>query len=178
VVNLRTAIHYIKKFQILPRQCFYVFCVVTRINRFHLPIRLKLIGFYNRSEKCLIRNSHDNTNKCINVKLISIHIICRNSDMFWSTLIIFRELTNVSTAYIRSGLSTFKNCASYIYIGQAYRYHPDVTFYIFFSTNISTEYFKHAAHSLFISSKCCLFHNANFFGSCIIHILHRGYAKI
>jgi hypothetical protein len=34
--------------------------------------------------------------------------------------------------------------------------------YIFFSTNISTEYFKHAAHSLFFSSKCCLFHNATF----------------
>jgi hypothetical protein len=29
------------------------------------------------------------------------------------------------------------------------RYHPDVPFYIYFSTNISTEYFKHAAHSIF-----------------------------
>jgi hypothetical protein len=37
----------------------------------------------------------------------------------------------------------------YIYIGRAYRYPPDVAFYIFFSTNISTEYFKHAAHSPF-----------------------------
>ena len=46
------------------------------------------------------------------------------------------------------------------------------------STNISTEYFKHAAHSLFFSSKCRLFHNATFFGSCIIHILHTGCAKI
>jgi hypothetical protein len=34
--------------------------------------------------------------------------------------------------------------------------------YIFFSTNISTEYFKHAAHFSFFSSKCCLFHNATF----------------
>jgi hypothetical protein len=34
--------------------------------------------------------------------------------------------------------------------------------YIFFSTNISTEYFKHAAHSMFFSSKCRLFHNATF----------------
>jgi hypothetical protein len=34
-----------------------------------------------------------------------------------------------------------------------------------FSTNISTEYFKHAALSLFFSSKCRLFHNATFFGS-------------
>jgi hypothetical protein len=29
------------------------------------------------------------------------------------------------------------------------RYHPDVVFYIFFLTNISIEYFKHAAHSTF-----------------------------
>jgi hypothetical protein len=41
-----------------------------------------------------------------------------------------------------------------------------------FPTNISTEYFKHVAHSPFFSSKCRLFHNATFFGSCIIHILH------
>ena len=46
-----------------------------------------------------------------------------------------------------------------------------------FSTNISTEYFKHAAHSPFFSSKCRLYHNATFFGSCIIHILHTGCAK-
>ena len=51
-------------------------------------------------------------------------------------------------------------------------------FIYFFSTNISTEYFKHAAHSLFFSSKCRLFYNATFFGSCIIHILHTGCAKI
>jgi len=47
-----------------------------------------------------------------------------------------------------------------------------------FSTNISTEYFKHAANSSFFSSKCRLFHKATFFGSCIIHILHTGCAKI
>jgi hypothetical protein len=73
---------------------------------------------------------------------------------------------------------TFKNRASYIYIGRAYRYPADVAFYIFFSTNISTEYFKHAAHSPFFSSKYRLFHNAIVFGSCIIHILYTGCAKI
>jgi hypothetical protein len=57
---------------------------------------------------------------------------------------------------------------------------PKVAFYIyiyiyfFFSTNISTEYFKHAAHSPLFSSKCRLFHNTTFFGTCIIHILHTG----
>ena len=49
-----------------------------------------------------------------------------------------------------------------------------------YSTNIGTEYFKHALYSpfFFLSSKCCLFHNANLFGSCIIHILYTGCAKI
>jgi len=41
-----------------------------------------------------------------------------------------------------------------------------------FSASMSTGYFKHAAHSPFFSSKCRLFHNATFFGFCIIHILH------
>jgi hypothetical protein len=50
--------------------------------------------------------------------------------------------------------------------------------YIFFLTTICTEYFKHAAHSPFFSSKCRLFHNVNFFGSCIIHILHTECPKI
>ena len=48
-----------------------------------------------------------------------------------------------------------------------------------YSTNIGTEYFKHALYSpYFFSSKCSLFHNANVFGSCIIHILYTGCAKI
>jgi len=45
-----------------------------------------------------------------------------------------------------------------------------------YSTNIRTEYFKHAAHSPFFPLR--LFHNAIFFGSCIIHILNTGRAKI
>jgi len=65
-----------------------------------------------------------------------------------------------------------------LYTGRAYRYPPDVAFYIFFSTTTSTEYFKHAAHSPFFSSKCRLFHTTTFFGSRIIHILHTGCAKI
>ena len=48
-----------------------------------------------------------------------------------------------------------------------------------YSTNIGTEYFKHALYSpFFFSSKCSLFHNANLFGCCIIHILCTGCAKI
>ena len=62
----------------------------------------------------------------------------------------------------RTAPLTFKRCILYIY-----------------STNIGTEYFKHALYSpFFFSSKCSLFHDANLFGSCIIHILYTGCAKI
>ena len=63
----------------------------------------------------------------------------------------------------RAAPLTSKRCILYIY-----------------STNIGTEYFKHALYSpfFFLSSKCCLFYNANLFGSCIIHILYTGCAKI
>jgi hypothetical protein len=58
-----------------------------------------------------------------------------------------------------------------------YLYISTISIYTFFSTTISTEYFKHAAHSQLFSSKCRLFHNATFFGFCIIYILHTGCAK-
>ena len=48
-----------------------------------------------------------------------------------------------------------------------------------YSTNILTEYSKHAAHSpFFFFSRCRLFHNGIFFGSCNIHILNTECAKI
>ena len=57
---------------------------------------------------------------------------------------------------------TSKRCILYIY-----------------SINVGTEYFKRALYSpFFFSSKCSLFHNANSFGFCIIHILYTGCAKI
>jgi len=37
------------------------------------------------------------------------------------------------------------------YIGQVYRYSPDVAFYIYFLTNISTEYCKHDRRTLCFS---------------------------
>ena len=62
----------------------------------------------------------------------------------------------------RTAPQSSKSCILYIY-----------------STNIGTEYFKHALYSpIFFSSKCSLFHNANLFGICIIHILYTGCAEI
>jgi hypothetical protein len=64
-------------------------------------------------------------------------------------------------------------------IGRVIRYHTNTPFYIYFSKNISIE-FLNMLHTLrlFFSSKCRLFHNATFFGSCIVCILHTGCAKI
>ena len=48
-----------------------------------------------------------------------------------------------------------------------------------YSTNICTEYFKHAAHSPFFPlQNAVYFIMLPFFGSCIIHILNTGCAKI
>ena len=48
-----------------------------------------------------------------------------------------------------------------------------------YSTNVGTEYFKHALYSPFFSlQNAVFFHNANLFGSCIIHILYIACAKI
>ena len=61
----------------------------------------------------------------------------------------------------RTASLTSKRCILYIY-----------------STNIGTEYFKNGIYTPFFSSKCSFFHNSNLFGSCIIHILYTGCAKI
>jgi len=48
--------------------------------------------------------------------------------------------------------------------------------FIYYSTNIHREYFKHAAHSPFFSLQNE--GNATFFGSCVSHILYTECAKI
>ena len=86
---------------------------------------------------------------------ICLHIKCT---LFLSA---FNRLTPNDPYMGRTAPLTSKPCILYIY-----------------STNTSTEYFKHALYSPFFSSKCSLFHNANLFGSSIIHILYTGCAEI
>ena len=51
--------------------------------------------------------------------------------------------------------------------------------FIYYSTNIRTEYFKHAAHYPFFSlQNAVYFIMLPFFGSCVIHILYTECAKI
>ena len=74
----------------------------------------------------------------------------------------FNPLTPNDLYMSRTAPLTSKRCILYIY-----------------STNVGTEYFKHALYApFFFSSKCSLFHNANLFGSCNTHILYTGCAEI
>ena len=51
--------------------------------------------------------------------------------------------------------------------------------FIYYSTNIRTEYFKHAAHSPFFSLQSTVyFIMLPFFCSCVIHILYTGVLKL
>ena len=52
------------------------------------------------------------------------------------------------------------------------------TFYIFIQQIYVPNILNVVYTLLFFSSKCSLFHNSNVFGSCIIHILYTGCAKI
>jgi hypothetical protein len=70
------------------------------------------------------------------------------------------------------GYLTFKNRASYIQDGRTATLQM-LHFIYFFSTTISTEYFKHAAHSTFYYLKCCLFHNVTF----LVHLLFTFYIQ-
>ena len=77
--------------------------------------------------------------------------------------LLFVNLLTPNDPYMgRTAPLTSKRCILYIY-----------------STNIGTEYFKHALYSQFFLFKMqFFFHNANLFGSCVIHILYTGCATI
>ena len=68
---------------------------------------------------------------------------------------------------------TFSRLMTYIYIYRTAQLTSRCCILYIYSTNIRTEYFKHAAHTPFFPLQ-----NATFFGSCIIHILNTGCAKI
>ena len=51
-------------------------------------------------------------------------------------------------------------------------------FYIFIQQKYVMSILNMVYTLLFFSSKCCLFHNFNLFGSCVIHILYTGCAKL
>ena len=47
----------IQQLYVLPTQCTYVFCIYLRTNSDLCHLQHKLIRFYNRDEKCLLRGT-------------------------------------------------------------------------------------------------------------------------
>ena len=45
--------------------CIYVFCIYLRTNSDLCHLQHKLIGFYNRDEKCLLRGKNGYLNKAV-----------------------------------------------------------------------------------------------------------------
>ena len=67
----------------------------------------------------------------------------------------------------------------WVFMGRTAPLTPKCCILYIYSPNVGTEYFKHSLYSpFFFSSKCSLFHNANLFGYCIIHILYTVCAEI
>jgi hypothetical protein len=48
----------IQQLYVLPTHCIYVFCIYLRTNSDVCQLHHKLIGFYNRDEKCLLRGTN------------------------------------------------------------------------------------------------------------------------
>ena len=86
------------------------------------------------------------------------------------------ELTTLLTF---SRLMTYIYIYIYIYICRIAPLTSKCFILYIYSTNIRTEYFKHTAHSSFFPlQNAVYFIMLTFFGSCIIHILNTGCAKM
>ena len=48
----------IQQLYVLPTHCVYVFCIYLRTNSDLCHLQHKLIRFYNRDEKCLLRGTN------------------------------------------------------------------------------------------------------------------------
>ena len=92
---------------------------------------------------------------------------------------IFLYYYHTAFAYnrVKSGKLTVWCLTTHIW-AVPHRWPPNVAFYIFIQ-QIQVLNILNMLYTLHLfSSKCSLFHNANLFGSCIIHILYTGCAKI
>ena len=94
----------------------------------------------------IIKHFYNTTNKFTNVQINFLHKIHQNSDMFRYILLISMQPTRCNS----NGLLTLSCRTTYIYM--SYRTaNLQMLHFIYYSTNIRTEYFKHAAHSPFFS---------------------------
>ena len=110
-----------------------------------------------RRRQPLISGDIPSTNFCSRLNQLQRHSASRMIRLTFS-----RQMTYIYIYICRTTPLTSRCCILYIY-----------------STNIRTEYFKHAAYSPFFPlQNGVYFIMLPFFGSCIIHFLYTGCAKI
>jgi len=133
--------------------------------------------------------------------LLSVHVTCKKlfifiskphsvqqPQNFWLYIhtnenkikVIFRgDIISTSFVYSRTNGMLNLLTSNVNYSGRTAPLTSKVAFYIFIQ-QIQALNILNMVYILrfFFSSKCSLFHNSNVFGSCIIHILYTGCAKI
>ena len=77
--------------------CIYVFCICLRTNSDLCHLQHKLIGFYNRDEKCLQRG----TDWVFNPLKPNDAYICRTAPLTSRRCILYIYSTHISTAYFK-----------------------------------------------------------------------------
>ena len=90
----------------------------------------------------------------------------------------FTHFSHHHTTYALSRLMTYIYIYIYIYMSFRTANLQMLHFIYLFKKYTYWIFYTCWRLSVFSSSKCRLFHNATFFGSCIIHILNTGCAKI
>jgi hypothetical protein len=112
--------------------CIYVFCVNLRTNNYYFPIQHYLTGFYNAYGPCLLFGWAES----LNIRIIKVNLSLQtvNQRGHMDIKLVINRLAPNDTYMSRTAPLTSKRCILYIY-----------------STDISTEYFKHALYSPFFS---------------------------
>jgi hypothetical protein len=102
----------------------------------------------------------------------------RASPSLWTTHYILSICINITQQKPHDISLTFSRLTTY-YIYMSYHTAKIQTLHFIYLFNKYTYwiFYTCCTLSVFCSSKCHLFHNATFFGSCIIHILNTGVLK-
>jgi len=98
----------IQQLYALHTHCIYVFCIYLRTNSDLCHLQHKLIGFYNRDEKCLLRG----TDWVFNPLNPELNPIC------YLLALLVHHFFHVSRIRVKS--LTLRLLMSYIYIWSAY----------------------------------------------------------
>jgi hypothetical protein len=149
---------------------------------------MREVKWYIRSVLSRYRHCRSKILDCVPSNFQSLNPLTPNDNYSGRTApltskccILYIYSTNIVTEYFKHGIHSpffsLQNAVCFIII--TYLVSVLFTFYIQGVLKFKKINILNMVYTLrFSSSKCSLFHNSNVFGSCIIHILYTGFAKI